>query len=496
MEKSNPSHAELHGETHGLQTRVTGGPHHQVPSSRREFLARAGGGFGALAMAYLLGLDSVRAAETPSPLLAKTPPLPASAKSVIFLFMEGGPSHLDLLDRKPVLNELAGKTLPESFGPVITSMGEAGSPLLGSKRTWKQYGQCGLWVSDWLPHIGGIADEIAVIHSCVADAINHSGGVCQMNTGAVLAGRPSLGAWVTYGLGTENQNLPAFVVLTDSNAQVVNGPRNWSAGFMPAIYQGTQFDNGPVPVANLATPKGVGDDRQRRKLDFLEQLNRRYADARPDQSELDARIRGYELAFRMQAEAPVAVDLAGESPATRELYGMDNKTTETFGRNCLLARRLVERGVRFVQLYHGAGSKWDAHSGLEKNHSGLCAAMDKPVAGLIKDLKQRGLLDSTLVVWGGEFGRTPMSEKGDGRDHNPYGFTMWMAGGGVKGGRTIGATDDVGLHAIKDRLHVHDLHATILYLMGLDHSKLVYFHKGRPERATLNEGEIYRNIAI
>jgi hypothetical protein len=350
-------------------------------------------------------------------------------------------------------------------------------------------------VSDWLPHTAGMADDIAVIHSCWADGLNHSGGVCQMNTGVVLAGRPSLGAWTTYGLGTENQNLPAFVVLTDSNAQVVNGPRNWGAGFMPAVYQGTKLQPGPEPIANLRTPASVGDARQRAKLGLLDQLNQHYADARPDQSELEARIQSYELAFRMQAEAPEAVDIAGESPATRELYGMNDRVTETFGRNCLLARRLVERGVRFVQLYHGAGSKWDAHSGLEKNHSGLCASMDRPVAGLLRDLKSRGLLDETLVVWGGEFGRTPMSEKGDGRDHNAYGFTMWMAGGGVQGGRNIGATDDVGLHAVEDRLHVHDLHATMLYLMGVDHTKLIYFHKGRPERPTVNEGEVYRRIA-
>ena len=367
-------------------------------------------------------------------------------------------------------------------------------PLLATKRKWKQYGKNGTWVSDWLPNIAGCVDDIAVIRSCYSDGINHSGGVCQMNTGSVLAGRPSLGAWTTYGLGSENQNLPAFVVLTDTEASPVNGPRNWGAGFMPAVYQGTRFHNGATPISNLATPGGITPPRQRAKLDLLDSMNRRYADLRPDQSELEARIGSYELAFRMQAEAPGAVDLAHESESTKSLYGIDDKTTEAFGRNCLLARRLVERGVRFVQLYHGSGSKWDAHSGLEKNHSTNCASMDKPVAGLLKDLKQRGLLDETLVIWGGEFGRTPMSEKGDGRDHNPYGFTMWMAGGGVKGGQTLGATDDFGLHATEDRLHVHDLHATMLYLMGLDHSKLVYFHKGRPERATMNEGEIYRKI--
>jgi hypothetical protein len=260
------------------------------------------------------------------------------------------------------------------------------------------------------------------------------------------------------------------------------------------VYQGTRFQNGPVPIEDLRTPAAVGDARQRAKLDLLSTMNRRHADTHPGDTELEARIRSYELAFRMQAHAPQAVDLSRESPATRALYGMDDPVTEPFGRNCLLARRLVERGVRFVQLYHGAGSKWDAHSKLEQNHAELCAQMDKPVAGLIRDLKSRGLLDETLVIWGGEFGRTPMSEKGDGRDHNPYGFTMWMAGGGVQGGRTIGATDELGLRAVSERLHVHDLHATVLHLMGVDHTRLLYFHKGRPERLTMNEGEVYAKI--
>jgi hypothetical protein len=475
-------------------TAIPGLPHHHRPATRREFLTRAGGGFGAVALAYLLSGGSARAAEAPDPLLPRPGHHKATARNVIFLFMEGGPSHLDLFDPKPLLNKLAGKPLPDSFGNVITAMGESHSPLLASKRTWKQHGQSGIWVSDWLPHTAGVVDEMAVIHSCVADGINHSGGVCQMNTGSVLAGRPSLGAWTTYGLGTENTNLPAFVVMTDSAASPFNGARNWGAGFMPAVYQGTRLQQGDEPFANLRTPPSVGQERQRAKLAFLNELNRRHAEQRPDLTDLDARIRSYELAFRMQAEAPEAVDLRGESAATKALYGMDRKETETFGRQCLLARRLVERGVRFVQLYSGAGSRWDAHSGLEKNHSGLCAQIDKPIAGLIRDLKSRGLLDETLVVWGGEFGRTPMSEKGDGRDHNPYGFTMWMAGGGVRGGQVIGATDDVGLHAVSDRLHVHDLHATILYLMGLDHTKLIYRYKGRPERPTLNEGEVYRKI--
>jgi hypothetical protein len=459
-------------------------------------MAHAGGGFGALAMSWLLSRSPVSAAQTLSPLAARPPHYRARAKSVIFLFMEGGPSHMDTFDPKPLLNKLAGQQIPESFGPVITSMGEARSPLLASRRNWKQHGKCGTWVSDWLPHTAECVDDLAVIRSCWADGINHSAGVCQMNTGSILGGRPSLGAWASYGLGTENQNLPAYVVMQDNPSSVVNGPRNWSAGFMPAVYQGIRIQGGTEPIPNLNTPEGVSEAQQRGKLDFLGQLNRRFAGEHPEQSELEARIASYELAFRMQAQAPEAVDLTRETEETQALYGMDAKETATYGRLCLLSRRLVERGVRFVQLYHGAGSKWDAHAGIEKNHSELCRAMDKPVAGLLKDLKRRGLLDSTLVVWGGEFGRTPMSEKGDGRDHNPTGFTMWMAGGGIKGGQVIGETDELGLHATTDRLHVHDLHATILHLMGIGNMDLVYRYKGRPERPTLNEGAPFTRLFV
>ncbi|MGE0759028.1 MAG: DUF1501 domain-containing protein, partial [Pirellulaceae bacterium] len=375
-----------------------------------------------------------------------------------------------------------------------TPMGEYDAPLLASQRKWRQYGEAGTWVSDWLPHTAECADDLAVIRSCWADGLNHSNGVCQMNTGSILGGRPSLGAWVSYGLGTENDNLPAFVVMEDNPGKVINGPRNWSGGFMPATYQGTPFFTSDDPIQNLDTPAGISADRQVAKLQLLNHFNRRHAAARREQTQLEARILSYELAFRMQASAPEAVDLGRETEATRQLYGMDRPETATMGRMCLLARRLVERGVRFVQLYHGSGSKWDAHTGIEKNHTELCQQMDQPVAGLIRDLKQRGLLGQTLVVWGGEFGRTPMSEKGDGRDHNPYGFTMWMAGGGVNGGQTIGSTDELGLRAVEDRLHVHDLHATMLHLMGLHHMRLVYRHKGRAERPTLNEGNAFRRI--
>jgi hypothetical protein len=470
-------------------------PHHEIVTTRRSFLTRAGGGFGALALNYLLQ-DSALATATNSvnPLAPRKPHFSPRAKSVIFLFMEGGPSHIDSFDPKPKLNELAGQKIPESFGKVITAMGEYNSPLLGSKRTWQQHGQSGMWISDWLPHTATCEDDLAVIRSCVADGINHSTGVCQMNTGSILAGRPSLGSWVSYGLGTENQNLPAFVVMQDNPASVINGPRNWGSGFMPAVYQGTRIESGSEPIQNLNPPEGIDATQQRAKLDFLKQINSSHAAGRWN-SELDARIASYELAFRMQADAPDAVDISKESEATRALYGMDQKETARFGGMCLLARRLVERGVRFVQLYSGAGSKWDAHAKIEENHAKLFRETDKPIAGLLKDLKQRGLLKDTLVVWGGEFGRTPMSEKGDGRDHNPTGFTMWLAGGGVKGGQTIGTTDDLGLRAVEDRLHVHDLHATILHLLGLENLKLTYKYKGRPENPTLNEGEAYTKIA-
>jgi hypothetical protein len=453
--------------------------------SRRQMLCQAGAGFGALAMAGLLGQQQTLAAPTLAP---PGPHHPPTATSVIFLFMEGGPSAMDTFDPKPALEKLHGQQLPASFKPIILAMGEKNPPLMASKRKWKQHGEGGLWVSDWYPHVAECADDLCVVRSVYGDGINHSGGVCQMNTGSTLGGRPSIGSWVSYGLGTENQNLPGFVVLEDNPGLVINGPRNWAAGFMPAVYQGTPFQNGPEPIRNLQTPKDVSSAVQTGKLALLRELNRHHASDRREQSELDARIASYELAFRMQAEAPEAVDLSQETAETQALYGMDQKETQNFGRMCLLARRMVERGVRFVQLYSGAGSKWDAHSNIEKNHGTNCLATDKPIAGLLMDLKRRGLLKNTLVVWGGEFGRTPQSEKGDGRDHNSAGFTMWMAGAGIRGGRTVGATDEIGLHAVEDRLHVHDFHATILRALGLDNMGLTYMHKGRPERPTLNEG--------
>jgi hypothetical protein len=462
--------------------------------SRRDFLRTAGCGFGAVALAGLLGQPVLgKAAGLPAN-AAKLPQRAGKAKNVIFLFMEGGPSHLDTFDYKPLLNQLHGQKLPPSFKEPVLAMGEQGNPILGSQRTWKQHGKSGLWVSDWFPHVAEHADDLAVIKSCVSDGINHAGGVCQMNTGSVFGGRPSLGAWVNYGIGTENKNLPGFVVIKDSEKEVINGPRNWGTGFMPAVHQGVELSPDGMPIRNLDTPKGMSPERQRDKLDLLAELNRKHAASRADNTELEARIRSYELAYQMQAEAPGVVDLSKETPATKALYGLDQKETAVFGRNCLLARRLVENGVRFVQLYSGAGSAWDSHNQLETNHTRLCRSVDKPIAGLLADLKSRGLLDETLVIWGGEFGRTPMAEQQGGRDHNPTGFTMWMAGGGVRGGQSIGETDDLGLYAVKDKLHVHDLHATILFLLGMDHTKVIYRHQGRPERIDQNEGRAYTKI--
>lgn len=476
-------------------------PHTDWVSSRREFLARCGLGFGGLALAALLAEDGVISSargDVPAidplrPLAPRPSHFAPKAKSCIFLFMEGGPSHIDLFDPKPELTKNAGKPLPPSFGKVFTPMGVGGNTLLASKRTFKQFGESGTWVSDWYPNIAEIVDEIAVVRSCTADGLNHVGSVCQMNTGSILAGRPSLGSWVTYGLGTVNQNLPAFVVMNDA-AEPVGGPRNWGNGWLPATFQGTPFRRDGAPILHLEPPQGVTDARQRAKLDLVTDLDRSHSQARPDDTRLAARIAAYELAYRMQAEAPEAVDLAGESAETKRLYGLDDPRSKDFAAMCLRARRLVERGVRFVQLYCGSGSQWDAHRDIEGNHSKLCARSDRPVAGLIKDLKRRGLLDSTLVVWGGEFGRTPMSEKSDGRDHNPYGFTVWFAGGGIKGGLTFGSTDEFGLRAVENKVHVHDLHATMLHTMGLDHLKLTFPRDGRDERVTINGGRVIRDI--
>ena len=472
-------------------------PHVPSFASRRDFLLRAGSGFGALALSCLLHKDGIvsaneNGAETLDPLQPRSPHFTSRIKSVIFLFMEGGPSHLDLFDPKPDLTRLHGQKLPASFGNVITPMGTSGNNLLASKRTFKKYGKSGIDISDWLPNIAGCADDLCVIRSCWADGLNHVGSVCQMNTGSILAGRPSLGSWVLYGLGSENQNLPGFVVMSDAG-EPLGGARNWGTGFMPSTYQGTLFRSGPNPILHLKAPDSNAE-RQREKLRLINALNEHHRQSRQEDTDLAARINAYELAFRMQAAAPDVVDLSLESDKTKSAYGLDKKECAEFGHRCLLARRLVERGVRFVQIYCGGGSQWDAHSNLEGNHGKLCARMDQPTAALLKDLKQRGLMDSTLVIWGGEFGRTPMSESTNGRDHNPYGFTMWLAGGGVKAGQVVGSTDSIGLRAVDNRIHVHDLHGTILHLLGFDHRKLTFFHNGRDERLTDNFGRVVEEI--
>lgn len=473
--------------------------------SRREFLCRTGSGLGALALLQMLAdsgaLPEARAARRSS-LEGKPPHHAAKAKSVIWLFMEGGPSHIDLFDPKPELEKLAGQLTPPSFDlPVTSATGSHRMPIVPSSREWKQHGQSGLWVSDWYPRVAEHVDELAVIRSCRSDGVNHVGAIRQMNTGSILAGRPSLGAWTTYGLGTANEQLPAFVVLTD-NKPVRGGPTNWSAGFLPATYQGTLFRKEGPPILNLKPPAGVTDRQQRSRLDLLKALNEHHADRWPTEDEIEARIESYELAYRMQRAAPDAVDLSRESQSTKALYGMDEKETAKFGANCLLARRLVERGVRFVEAYCGSGIAWDAHSNLETNHTKWCKISDKPIAGLLTDLKARGMLEDTLVVWGGEFGRTPFIDTNSlsitpehyGRDHNPWGFTMWMTGAGIRGGQAIGSTDEIGFRAVDKPYHIHDIHATILHLLGLDHLSLTYLHNGRAERPTINGGNLVQEV--
>ncbi|MFL5339266.1 MAG: DUF1501 domain-containing protein [Gemmataceae bacterium] len=450
-------------------------------ASRRDFLRMAGGGFGALALSALIESES------------RGESVAAKADRVLFLFMEGGPSHIDLFDPKPELAKRNGQPLPASFGRVITPMGTGGNNLFASKHKFQKHGQSGIEVSDWYPYIAECIDDIAVVRSCQADGLNHVGSVCQMNTGSILAGRPSLGSWVVYGLGSVNKNLPGYVVLTDTG-EVTGGPRNWGTGFMPATYQGTLFRNGGNPILNLAPPAELDGQQQRAKLDLIRELNEHHRGTRPDDSQLAARMNAYELAFRMQASAPEAVDLSQENEKTKEEYGLNRKECADYAHRCLLARRLLERGVRFVQVYCGAGSQWDAHSDLEGNHTKMCARSDRPIAALLKDLKRRGLLERTLVIWGGEFGRTPMTEGSNGRDHNPYGFTMWFAGGGVKGGQFIGRTDEFGLRAVEDPVHVHDVHATILHALGLHHKKLTYRYNGRDERLTENAGQVVEKL--
>jgi hypothetical protein len=409
--------------------------------------------------------------------------------------MHGGPSHVDLFDPKPVLTKYAGQPLPESFGQVMTRRDVAKNPLMAPIRPFRPRGRSGLEVSDLLPHIADCADDLCVIRSLHGDSVNHPQSVYQMNTGSILMGNPSVGSWAAYGLGSENQNMPAFLVLPDPGGGVKGGPPAWGSGYLPATYQGVTMRPGRVPILDLQPQPQVSSRQQLNDLQFIQSLNRRHYEQRDQDDQLAARINAYEMAFRMQTEAPELVDISGETSATLSQYGNDRRETREFGQRCLLARRMVERGVRFVQLYSGDTNGWDAHSNVEKNHSQYCLSTDKPVAGLLKDLKQRGLLEDTLVIWGGEFGRMPMSEQGKGRDHNPWGYCAWLAGAGIRGGRFYGATDDIGLRASEDKVSVSDFHATILHLMGLDHNQLTYYHNGLDKRLTgPDEAEVVHEV--
>jgi hypothetical protein len=456
--------------------------------SRRQLLRRAGAGFGSLALAALLAdeaIGSQPAAVTP-PLAPRAPHFPARARRVIFLFMPGGPSQVDTFDPKPRLTRDHGKPSPKLY------LGQKRN-LLASPWKFHPQGQSGLEVSELFPHLGSCVDRLCVLRSMVADDVNHPGGCLLMNTGERVATRPSLGAWVTYGLGTENQNLPGFVAI--GPGPLIEGARQYGAGFLPAAHQGTFVSDLQHPIRNLKND-GVAPEQQRKELDALRRLNDLHREDRVEDSRLSARIAAFELAHRMQLQAPDAFDLSREPRATQRLYGIEDRATEMFGRQCLLARRLVERGVRFVQLYHTTGGfqPWDQHSDLKGGHAKNALATDRPIAGLLQDLQARGLLAETLVIWGGEFGRTPAAEGTNGRDHHPYGFTMWLAGGGVRGGLAYGATDEFGWDAVEDRVHVHDLHATILHLLGLDHEKLTYRHTGRDYRLTDVYGNVVKGI--
>jgi len=474
--------------------------------SRREFVWEMGGGFAGLALANLLSGDGfspnrARAGEavpTSNPTAVKEPQFPARAKACIFLMMNGAPSQVDTFDYKPELEKFAGKQLPADK-KFINSGGRRMGYLTPAWRKFRPGGESGLLVSDYFPKVREHADKLCVINSCHTDSHAHGSALVAMNTGKTLIGRPSLGSWSVYGLGSENESLPGYVVILDKRGGPIGGQPNWSSGFMPATYAGTLFRPVGDPILDLKGPGHITSAVQREQLDLLAKINQRHLDARPGGRELSARISSYELAYRMQSATPEAVDLSQENEQTLDMYGVGKKPTDEYGRNCLIARRLVERGVRFIQLYSGGGhleETWDAHESIEKNHGRHGAEVDQPIAALLTDLKQRGLLDETLVVWGGEFGRMPFSEGKDapGRNHNPYGFSMWLAGGGVKGGTTYGETDEFGFEAVKNKVHLHDLHATILHAMGLDHELLSYFHQGRDETLTDVGGHVIHDV--
>lgn len=467
--------------------------------SRRHWITNVAGGMGAWALLSLLEKEAradLLTTVMPSlgnPLAARPPHFPAKAKSVIFLMMAGGPSQMETFDPKPLLNKMAGQKLPESFGKIPAQFTDVTKEsLLGCKIDFQNCGQSGLPVSNAFPHLQQHADKLAVIRSCYHDAFNHSPAQYVLTTGMSRMGFPSVGAWVTYGLGSVSENLPAMVVMTETDGKVKGGTPCWGNGFLPAIYQGSPVQSSGTPILYVDRQEGLTDAQQRKILDFSQSLNQQHSSRISAAArELDSRIASYELAYRMQTAAPEAVDINQESEATKQLYGLDDEHTRDFGARCLISRRLVERGVRFVQVISGSGDTkdWDHHDDAYEGTMRQARKVDKPIAALLKDLEARGLLDETLIVWSGEFGRTPTTQGGKGRDHNPNGYSMWMAGGGIQGGQVIGATDELGLRAVEDRMHMHDIHATMLGLMGLDHQKLTYLFQGRRFRLTDVHGE-------
>jgi hypothetical protein len=456
-------------------------------ASRRQFLTRAGGGIGLLALADLLSSPAAAAGNLQDAGAPRAPHFAPKAKSIIWLFMEGGPSGVDLFDPKPELNKNDGKRIK-----IDVFNGNPG-PLMKSPFKFARYGDCGAWVCEKYQNVARHMDDIALVKSCFTESSDHVPALYQMNTGIARAGLPTAGAWITYGLGSENRNLPGFVVLGNTQG-VKGGPLNWSAGFLPTAYQGTLFRSEGSPILNLNRPKNVAREDQRAQLDLLAKLNAEHLDRHDGEPDLTARIASFELAYRMQSEATELADFSHETAATRRLYGLEDKASRSFGGKCLLARRLIERGVRFVQVY--SDGEWDAHADLRGNHTGHCAATDRPIDALLTDLKRRGLFESTLVIWGGEFGRMPVSQGNKGRDHNPRGFLVWMAGAGIKGGVSYGETDEIGYRAAVDRVTVHDLHATMLHLLGIDHKRLTYLHNGRRYRLTDVAGNLLTKILV
>ena len=466
----------------------------QTPYSaltRRQMLKQCGCGFGYLALAGIFAENAAAAGASLNPLATKLTHFPPRAKRVIFLFMHGGPSHLDTFDPKPLLFRDEGKTVPKG---IQKGVADPNGKLLPSRFAFKKSGQSGVEVSSVLPEVAKCIDDICVVRSMHTDGQDHGQAVLSLHTGSNNQVRPSMGSWITYGLGSENQNLPGFVTISPS--QLTGGVQNFGSAFLPAAYQGTPIGQTGLSLTNaqirhIKNPE-MSASRQRKELDFIQQLNQDHL----AQAQMDAQIEGviesYELAFRMQAEAPRITNISDESKATLDLYGVDEQPTDNFARQCLLARRFAESGVRFIQVSHSF--KWDQHANLTRDTERNCREVDKPIAGLLRDLKSRGLLKDTLVLWGGEFGRTPTAQGKDGRDHNPHGFSMWMAGGGVKGGSVYGATDDYGYYAAEDKMHMHDLHATILYALGLDHEKLTYRYAGRDFRLTDVHGHVAKGV--